>query len=80
MRRVLSKYGAYTNHLVALSKDSTIKSADRVKLHGYCCQWTDTKYVLGCAVFVDIFTPSAIFSKVMQSDELDILAALTSLM
>ena len=69
-----------TNHLVALSEDSTVKSADRAKLHGYCHQWTDAKYMLGCAVFVDILTPSAIFSKVMQSDELDILAALTSLL
>ena len=80
MRRVLSKYGAYTNHLVALSEDSTVKSADRAKLRGYCHQWTDAKYVLGCAVFIDILTPSAIFSKVMQSDELDILAALSSLL
>lgn len=80
MRRVLSKYGAYTNHLVALSEDSTVKSTDRAKLRGYCHQWTDAKYVLGCAVFIDILTPSAIFSKVMQSDELDILAALSSLL
>ena len=36
--------------------------------------------MLGCAVLSDCLTPSAIFSKVMQSDELDILAALTSLL
>ena len=80
MRRVLSRYGAYTNHLAALSEDSTVKSADRAKLKGYCRQWTDAKYVLGCAVFTDLLTPAAIFSKVMQSDELDILAAFTSLL
>ena len=36
--------------------------------------------VLCCAVFIDILTPTVIFSKAMQSDELDILAALTSLL
>ena len=46
MRRVLSNYGAYTNHLIALSEDSTVRSADRAKLHGYCRQWTDAKYLL----------------------------------
>ena len=80
MRRILSKYGAYTNHLTALSQDHTVKSTDRAKLHGYCSRWTEAKYLLGCAVFVDVLTPCAIFSKVMQSDELDILAALTSLL
>ena len=80
MRRILSKYGAYTNHLTALSQDHTVKSADRAKLHGYCSRWTEAKYLLGCAVFVDVLMPCAIFSKVMQSDELDILAALTSLL
>ena len=36
MRRILSKYGVYTNHLTALSQDHTVKSTDRDKLHGYC--------------------------------------------
>ena len=29
LKRVLSKYGAYTHHLAALSKDSSLKSSDR---------------------------------------------------
>ena len=80
--RGLSKYEACSNHLLDLhvSENSTVKGADWAKLHGYCRQWTDTKYVLGCAMFIDILTPSAIFSKVMQSDELDILDSLTSLL
>ncbi len=40
--------------------------------------WVDGKYLLGCAVFVDLLSPCAILSKVMQYDQLDILAALTS--
>ena len=36
MKRVLSKYGVYTNHLTALSEDSSIKSSDQAKLRGYC--------------------------------------------
>ena len=29
MKRVLSKFGAYTNHLTPLSMDSSIKAMDR---------------------------------------------------
>ena len=80
MKRVLSKYGAYTSHIAALSEDPTVKSTDKAKLKGYYRQWINSKYLLGCALFVDLLTPCTILSKVMQSDDLDILAVLTSLL
>ena len=80
MKHVLSKFGAYVSHLIALSQDPSVKSSDQVKLHGYCKKWVDAKYVLGCAFFVDLLTPCALFSKVMQGDDLDILSAFTSLL
>ena len=43
MRRVLSKYGAYTSHLATLSEDSSVKSVDGEKLKGYLCKWTNAK-------------------------------------
>ena len=80
MKRILSKFGAYTQHLSTLSEDSSVKSTDRAKLRGYYLQWTHAKYILGCALFIDLLTPCSIFSKVMQSDKIDIVAALTSLL
>ena len=68
MKCVLSKFGAYTNHLAAMSEDG-FKASDRAKLRGFYTRWVDTKYLLGC---VDLLTPCAIFSKVMQSDDLDV--------
>lgn len=35
MKRVLSKFGAYTNHLAALSEDGSVKASDRGKLGGF---------------------------------------------
>lgn len=80
MKRVLSRYGAYTNHLSAMSEDHSFKSTDRAKILGYYRQWTNAKYILGCAIFVDLLTPCVSLSKVMQQDNLDILAALTGLL
>ena len=80
MKRVLAKFGAFTHHILALSEDSSVKGGDRAKLKGYLTKWINGKYILGCAVFVDLLLPCAIFSKVMQSDEIDILGALNSLL
>ena len=80
MKRVISKFGAYTNHINALSEDSSVKSTDRAKLKGYYSKWTEAKYLLGCALFVDLLTPCATFSKCMQSEEVDILGALNCLL
>jgi len=74
MKHVLSKYGAYTSHIAALSDDPSVKSPE-----GYYRQWINGKYFLGCAFFVDLLSPCTILSKVMQFDDLDILAVLTSL-
>ena len=54
MKRVLSKFGAYTNHLPALLMDSSVKAVDHAKLQGYLRKRVDTKYLLGC-VFSLIF-------------------------
>ena len=80
MKRVLSKFGAYTSHLIALSEDASVKAADRCKLRGYCSKWVNAKYLLGCAFYCDLLSPCAIFSKVMQFDNLDVLGAFTSLL
>ena len=48
MKCVLSKFGAYTNHLTTLSMDSSIKAVDCAKLQGYLRKWVDAKYVRLC--------------------------------
>ena len=78
MKRILSKYGAYTSHITALSEDA--RGADRSKLQGYYKRRVEGKYILGYAVFIDLLNPCAMFSKSMQSDEIDILGALTCLL
>ena len=80
MKRVISKFGAYTNHLATLSVDPSVRSVDRAKLKGYHKKWIEAKYILGCALFIDLLSPCSMFSKSMQSDEIDILGALTVLL
>ena len=54
MKRVLSKFGAYTNHLATLSQDSSVRPCDRAKLKGYYNKWIDAKtstyWVVPCSL------------------------------
>ena len=43
MKRILSKFGAYSSHLIALSEDSSVKSVDLTKLRGYSLKWSNAK-------------------------------------
>ena len=79
MKRVISKFGVYISHLVALSSDQSVKAPDRAKLHGYCNKWLYSKYLLGCAFYCDLLVPCAIFSKTIQLDHLDVLGAMLAL-
>lgn len=79
MKRVLSKYGAYTNHIAALSTDRSVTSTDRANLKGYYNKWTHAKYLFGCALFADLLNPCAVLSKSLQKDDVDILGALTGI-
>ena len=49
MRRVVSKFGAYSSHLASLSEDSSVNPVDRAKVKGYYNRWTQAKCILGCA-------------------------------
>ena len=55
MKRVIAKYRAYTNHLEALSEDTSLKPADRRKLKGYCSKWVIQNIFLAVLSFVIFF-------------------------
>ena len=68
MKRILSKFGAYSRHLIALAEDTSVKAFDRAKLRGFSIKWSDAKYILGCAFFSDLLHPCAVircFSKIV---------------
>ena len=67
---IIDRFGAYLNHLITLSEDSSTKPANRQKLKGYVKKWRESRILLGCAVYHDILKPVAILCKCLQSDEL----------
>lgn len=69
MKPILAKFSTYTIHIATLSEDCSVNSVDRAKLKGYHKKWVEAKYILGCAVFVDLLSPCSVFSRAMQNDE-----------
>lgn len=76
LQRVISRYGAYLNHLTALIEDKTIKSTDRQKLKGYLLKWRDGRILMGCAFYTDILQSPSFLSLSLQGDHLDIVHGL----
>ena len=63
MKCFVSKFGAYTKHLASLSENKSIKNGDCGKLKGFYKNGPTPKYLLGCALFIDLLKPCAIFFK-----------------
>ena len=70
----------HTQITLPLFLKTALKSSDQAKLRGYGHKWVDAKYILGCAFYVDLLSLCAVFSKILQSDDLDVLAAFMSLL
>ena len=58
MKRILSKYA---NHMAVMSEEA--KGPLCTKLQSYYKRWVEGKYLLGCAVFVNLLNPCAVCSK-----------------
>ena len=59
MKRILSRFGAYSSYLIVLAEDTSVKAFDRAKLRGFSIKWSDAKYILGCVFFSDLLLPCA---------------------
>lgn len=80
LTRLVDRFGAYLSHLITLSEDRSVKSADRQKLKGFVLRWRKSKFLLGCAFFHDLLRPVGILCKVLQEDELCIVRTVESFM
>jgi hypothetical protein len=80
LERVTGMFGAYVNHLITLSQDSSVRPIDREKLKGYVRKWQTVKVVLGCALFFDILKSLGVLCQVLQADELCVVRAIQSVM
>ena len=72
LQRLVDRYGAYLNHVTALSEDQMIKSTDRARLKGYLKTWKQSKMLIGAAMYVDVLKAPSFLSLSLQKEKLDI--------
>ena len=78
--RLVNRYGAYVNHLTALTEDSTVKACDKQKLKGYVRRWRHSKTLLGCALFHDLLKPAGNLCKALQDEEICVVSAIEAVL
>ena len=78
--RLIDRFGAYLNHVTALTEDTGVKASDRQKLKGYIQKWQKFSILLRCAFFHDLLRPAGILCKILQEDDLCVVRAIESVM
>ena len=72
MRNVFDNFGAYLQHLNAMSQDESYKSNDRSKFSGYLRKWKQAKTPLYLALFIELLSPLRVLSLAFHDEEVDI--------
>ena len=72
MRNVFDNFGAYLQHLDAMSQDESYKSNDRSKFSGYLRKWKQAKTPLYPALFIELLSPLRVLSLAFHDEEVDI--------
>ena len=80
LQKVVDQYGAYITHLITLCEDKTIKSEDRARLKGYVQKWTQSKILIGCAMYVEVLKGPSILSLCLQKSDCDIVYGLKQIL
>ena len=80
LQKVVDHYGAYIAHLTTMCEDKTLKSEDRARLKGYVQKWSQSKILLGCAMYVEILKGPSILSLCLQKTDCDIVCGLKQIL
>lgn len=80
LQRIVDCYGAYLNHMIALTEDSSVKGTDKAHLRGYVDKWKQGKTLIGAALYVDALKAPSLLSLCLQNKKLDILSGIQQLL
>ena len=77
---MVDQYGAYLNHLAALTEDKSIKSTDRQRLKGYLLKWRQARMIIGSALYTDALKPASLLSLTLQDDDIDVVQSIKNIL
>lgn len=80
LQRLVDRYGAYLNHLAALTEDKSIKSTDRQRLKGYLLKWRQARMIIGSALYTDALKPASLLSLTLQDDDIDVVQGIKNIL
>jgi len=80
LQKVIDQYGAYIAHLISLCQDKSVKAEDRARLKGYVQKWSQSKMLLGCAMYVEVLKAPSILSLCLQKSDCDLVYGLKQIL
>ena len=70
----------YIGHLIALSEDPAVQGEDRARLKGYLKKWSDSRIVIGCALYIEVLKPPSFLSLGLQGSNVDVVLAIKQIL
>ena len=66
LQRIIDRYGAYINHLIVLSEDTSLKSVDQTRMKGFVQKWQQARTLISAAMYVDVLKSPSLLSLCLQ--------------
>ena len=80
LQRVVYRYGAYINHILALTEDRSIRGETRAQLKGFLLKWRSANMLVGAAMYVEVLKAPSILSLNLQDKSLDVVAGIKAIL
>lgn len=80
LQRVVDRYGAYINHILALTEDRSIRGETRAQLKGFLLKWRSANMLVGAAMYVEVLKAPSILSLNLQDKSLDVVAGIKAIL
>ena len=58
---------------LTLAQDKSTKRDDKARLVGYICKRSQSKIIVGCALYIHVLKSTSLLSLTLQEDKLDLL-------
>ena len=76
LQRIVDRFGVYCTHLYSMTSDPSLETTDQEKLKSFHQKWTQGKFLIGCAMYIDVLKVPSLLSLSLQENETDLISGI----
>ena len=76
LQRIVDRFGVYCTHLHSMTNDPSLEATDQAKLKSFHQRWAQGKFLVGCAMYIDVLKAPSLLSLSLQDSETDLISGI----